>query len=87
MSIELLIDNTRTVVSKLDERHCVTIALEFGIDAIIVNSTLTRVLIVVIGTGPEKPLNSIPVVPPGLLNAAEFKWCTETIVLHHSSQN
>ena len=82
MSIELLIDKTRTVVSKLDERHCVTIALEFGIDAIIVNSTLTRVLIVVIGTGPEKPLNSIPVVPPGLGFSAKFKRGAKTIVLH-----
>ena len=78
----MLIDNTRTVVGKLDERHCVTIALEFGIDAIIVNSTLTRVLIVVIGTGPEIPLNSIPVVPPRLLNAAKFKRGAKTVVLH-----
>ena len=77
----MLIDNTRAVVSKLDERHCVAIALECVIHAVLINSALTGVLIVVIGTGPEIPLNSIPVVPPRLLNAAEFKWGAKTVVL------
>jgi hypothetical protein len=87
LSIELLIDNTRTVVSKLDERHCITIALACVIDAVLIDPALTGVLIVVIGTGPEIPLNSIQVVPPRLLNAAKFKRGAKTIVLHCDSQN
>ena len=71
-----------TVIIDLDECHCVTIAFLSGIEAVLINSALTRVLIIVgVTSSPEIALNSIPVIPPRLLNATEFKRGAKTIVL------
>ena len=72
-----------TVVIDLKEGHCVAVALECVIDAIIFNSALTGVLIVVcVASGPEIPFNSIPIIPPGLGFPIEFKRGVKTVVLN-----
>ena len=71
-----------TVVIDLDKCHCVTIAFLGGIEAVLIDAALTGVLIVVgVASGPKVALNSVTVVPPRLLNAAEFKRGAKTVVL------
>ena len=53
-----------------------------GIEAVLIVAALTGVLIVVcVASGPKVALNSVTVVPPRLLNAAEFKRGAKTVVL------
>ena len=67
----------------MDKGHRIAIAFQFRIDTIPLDSTLTRVLIVVVGVGtrPEVALRSVAVVPPRLRFSGEFQWRTETVVL------
>ena len=65
--------NVNTVIIELDDGHCITVAFLIGIDAVLINAALTRVtVVVIIGTGPKIALNSVPIVPPRLLDATEF---------------
>jgi len=71
-----------TVVGQLNDSHRIAVALLTGISAIPVDSTLTRVSVVVcVGTGPKVTLSSIAIVPPRLDDAVQFKRCAETVVL------
>ena len=71
-----------TVIIDLDEGHCVTIAFLSGIEAVLINSALTGVLIIVgVASSPKVALKSITIIPPRLLNATEFKRGPKTVVL------
>ena len=67
----------------MDKGHRIAIAFQFRIDAIPIDSTLTRVLIVVggVGTCPEVALRSVAIAPPRLRVSGEFQRRTETVVL------
>ena len=78
----ITIECIKTVIIELDDSHCITVAFLTGIDAVLINSALTRVLVVVVGASPKIALNSVTIVPPRLLDATEFQRGAKTVVLH-----